>query len=81
MPLLSTAPEPVTNKEFSKALGRALGRPAFMPVPKLAVKIRLGAELGEVATGGQRALPKRALEEGYVFEHPDIESGMKAAVS
>ncbi len=49
--------------------------------PKLAVKVRLGAELGEVATGGQRATPKRALEEGYVFQHPDIESGMAAALA
>ena len=75
------APQPVTNKVFSKALGKALGRPAIMPVPKLAVKARLGAELGEVATGGQRATPKRALEEGYVFQHPDIESGMAAALA
>ena len=43
------APNPVTNREFSKSLGRALGRPAIMPVPKLAVKLRLGAELAEVA--------------------------------
>jgi len=77
----ATAPEPVTNKEFSKALGRALGRPAFMPVPKLAVKIRLGSELGEVATGGQRAMPRRALDGGYVFKHPDIDSGMAAALA
>jgi uncharacterized protein (TIGR01777 family) len=75
------APEPVTNKVFSKALGKALGRPAVMPVPKLAVKARLGAELGEVATGGQRAMPRRALDEGYVFKHPDIASGMAAALA
>jgi uncharacterized protein (TIGR01777 family) len=75
------APEPVTNKVFSKALGKALGRPAVMPVPKLAVKARLGAELGEVATGGQRALPRRALDGGYVFRHPDIESGIAAALA
>ncbi len=77
----ATAPEPVTNKVFSKALGKALGRPAIMPVPKFAVKLRLGGELGEVATGGQRALPRRALDGGYVFEHPDIESGLAAALA
>ncbi len=77
----TTAPEPVTNKVFSKALGKALGRPAIMPVPKLAVKLRLGGELGEVATGGQRALPRRALDGGYVFLHPDIESGLAAALA
>ena len=76
----ATAPEPVTNREFSKALGRALGRPAILPVPKLAVKARLGAELGEVATGGQRALPRRAQDQGYVFKHADIDSGIRAAL-
>lgn len=77
----ASAPEPVTNREFSKALGQALHRPAFMPVPKFAVKARLGAELGEVATGGQRAVPKRALEDGYVFKHPDIRSGLASALA
>jgi uncharacterized protein (TIGR01777 family) len=77
----ATAPEPVTNKAFSKALGAALNRPAVMPVPKFAVKLRLGAELGEVATGGQRALPRRAQDGGYVFKHPDIETGLAAALA
>jgi uncharacterized protein (TIGR01777 family) len=77
----ATAPEPVTNKAFSKALGRALGRPAIVPVPKLAVKLRLGNELGEVATGGQRAVPRRALDQGFTFKHPDIETGLAAALS
>ncbi len=75
------APNPVTNREFSKALGRALGRPAVMPVPKLAVKVRLGAELGEVATGGQRAVPRRAEDEGYEFRFPEIDAAMKDAVA
>jgi uncharacterized protein len=76
----AVAPEPVTNKVFSKALGRALGRPAIMPVPKLVVKARLGSELGEVVTGGQRAMPRRALDDGYAFKHPDIDSGLAAAL-
>jgi uncharacterized protein (TIGR01777 family) len=75
------APNPVTNREFSKSLGRALGRPAVLPVPKFAVKFRLGAELGEVATGGQRALPRRAQDEGYVFRYPEIDAAMKDAVA
>jgi len=75
------APNPVTNREFSKSLGRALKRPAIMPVPKFAVKIRLGAELGEVATGGQRALPRRAQDEGYVFRFPEIDAAMQDAVA
>ncbi len=75
------APSPVTNREFSKSLGRALGRPAVIPVPKFAVKARLGAELGEVATGGQRALPRRAQDEGYVFRLPEIDAAMKDALA
>ena len=75
------APNPVTNREFSKSLGRALGRPAVMPVPKFAVKARLGAELGEVATGGQRALPRRAQDAGYVFRFPEIDAAMLDAVA
>ncbi|MFN8112130.1 MAG: TIGR01777 family oxidoreductase [Solirubrobacterales bacterium] len=77
----ASAPNPVTNREFSKALGRALHRPAVMPVPKLAVKLRLGAELGEVATGGQRAIPKRAQEEGYAFRHPEIDGALADALA
>ncbi len=77
----ATAPNPVTNKEFSKALGRALGRPAVLPVPKLAVKIRFGSEFGEIAaTAGQRALPKRVTDGGYEFRFADIDPAMEDAV-
>jgi uncharacterized protein (TIGR01777 family) len=75
------APNPVTNREFSKSLGRALGRPAVMPVPKFAVKLRLGAELGDVATGGQRAMPRRAQDGGYVFRLPEIDAAMRDALA
>ncbi|MBA2523497.1 MAG: TIGR01777 family protein [Solirubrobacterales bacterium] len=77
----ASAPNPVTNKEFSKALGRALGRPAILPVPKLAVKLRFGAEFGEVATGGQRAIPRRAQEGGYVFQHTEIDAALRDALA
>lgn len=77
----ATAPNPVTNRDFSKALGSALGRPAFMPVPKLAVVARLGREMGDAATTGQRALPQRALDDGYAFRHPEIGAAMKAALA
>jgi uncharacterized protein (TIGR01777 family) len=72
----ATAPNPVTNREFTKALGRALNRPAVLPIPKLALKLRLGAELGEVATGGQRAVPRRAQDEGYTFRLPEIDAAL-----
>lgn len=80
-PFNATAPNPVTNREFSKALGRALHRPAVLPVPKLAVKARFGSEFGEIAaTAGQRALPKRATEGGYEFRFTDIDAAMGNAV-
>ena len=79
--LNATGPEPVTNREFSKALGRALGRPAVVPAPKLAVVARFGAEAAESLVAGQRALPRRALDLGYTFRHPDVETAIQAALN
>ena len=75
-----TAPIPVTNKELSKALGRALHRPAIAPVPALAVKALYG-EMAWIVTTGVRAVPKRLLEEGYAFRRPDLDDALRAAVS
>jgi uncharacterized protein (TIGR01777 family) len=72
----ATAPNPVTNREFSKALGRVLGRPAVIPLPKLALKARFGGELGEVAAGGQRTIPRRAMDAGFEFRHPELEPAL-----
>jgi uncharacterized protein (TIGR01777 family) len=77
-----TAPNPVTNRDFSKALGRALGRPAVVPVPKLAVKTRFGGEFGEIAaTAGQRAIPARAQEGGYEFRHSEIDEALRSVLA
>jgi uncharacterized protein (TIGR01777 family) len=73
----ATAPNPVTNREFSKALGRVLGRPAIVPVPKLALKARFGDELGVLAAGGQRAVPRRAVDAGFEFHHPELEPALR----
>lgn len=70
-PLNLTAPQPVTNAELSRALGRALGRPAVLPVPALAVKLLYG-EMGAMVTTGQRAIPARLAELGYAFRHPQL---------
>lgn len=75
--LNATAPEPVTNRDFSKALGRALGRPALLPVPKLALRLRLGGELADTATASQRAVPRRALDLGYEFRFTDVEGALR----
>lgn len=73
----ASAPHPVTNKEFSKALGRALGRPAIAPVPGFALDLKFGKEFGEVLRGGQRVLPKRTQELGYEFRHAQIDEALK----
>ncbi len=76
----ATAPNPVTNREFSKALGRALQRPAFMPVPKFAVSAMRGGELADAVAGGARVLPRRALDGGYEFRHPDLDEALTSAL-
>jgi hypothetical protein len=75
-----TAPHPVTNKEFSKALGRALHRPSFLPVPGFALRLRFG-QVAEVLTTGQRVLPRRALALGYQFQFPEIDLALTAALA
>lgn len=72
----ATAPEPASNKDFSKALGRALGRPALLPTPKAAVVALRGPELAELVTGGARVLPRRAHDLGYSFRHPDLDEAL-----
>jgi len=79
-PVNVTAPAPVRNREFSKALGRALHRPAIAPVPKLALKVMFG-EMGEVVATGQRVVPRRAQQLGYQFQHPEIDEALRAAIS
>ncbi len=74
-----SAPEPVTNKAFSKALGRALHRPAFTPVPALAIRLLYG-DMAEIVTEGQRAVPVRALDAGYAFQHPDLDEALASAL-
>lgn len=76
-PVNLTAPEPVTNREFSRTLGRVLHRPAFAPVPGLAVKVLYG-EMASIVTTGQRAVPRRLLEFGYDFRRPDLEEALRS---
>ena len=77
-PVNLTAPEPPTNKDFSRVLGRVLHRPAFLPVPGLAVKVLYG-QMSEIVTAGQRAVPVRLTEAGYRFRRPDLESALRDA--
>ena len=73
----ATAPNPVTNKVFSKALGKALGRPAVIPVPGITVDLMYGKEFGQVLRGGQRVMPRRALDLGYEFRHPEVDEALE----
>jgi uncharacterized protein (TIGR01777 family) len=77
-PLNGSAPTPVTNKDFSKALGRALRRPAVAPVPRLALRALYG-EMEQIVTTGQRAVPQRALALGYAYAHPDLDEALRSA--
>jgi uncharacterized protein len=77
-PVNVTAPEPATNKEFSTVLGRVLHRPAFLPVPGLAVRTLYG-QMSEVVTRGQRAVPARLTEAGYRFRQPQLEPALRDA--
>jgi hypothetical protein len=74
-PVNLTAPNPVTNHELSKALGRALGRPAVLPVPGFALKLLYG-EMAEIVTTGQRAVPARLRELGYEFRFAEIDPAL-----
>ena len=79
-PVNATAPEPVTNREFSHVLGGVLHRPASLPVPGLALRALYG-EMASVVTTGQRALPARALEHGFQFRQPVVDGALRAALA
>jgi uncharacterized protein len=76
--LNATAPNPVTNRELSQAIGRALHRPAAMPVPGFALDLKFGREFGKVLRGGQRVVPRRALDLGYEFRYTEIDAALKS---
>ena len=73
------SPNPVRNKDLAKALGKALHRPSFIQAPAFIVKLVLG-EFGSVILEGQRVIPKRLLENGFVFQYPDIEKALQGIV-
>jgi len=75
-PVNVTAPHPVTNAEFARALGHALHRPALMPVPRAVLKIVAG-EIADALLASQCALPCVALDKGYHFRYPEIEIALR----
>lgn len=76
-PVNMTAPAPLTNRDFSAALGKALHRPSWAPAPGFALKIVLG-EMAEMLLGGQKALPAKLLASGYRFKYPSADEALKA---
>jgi uncharacterized protein (TIGR01777 family) len=79
-PMNATAPGAVTNKSFSKALGRALHRPSFMPTPGFMLRVALGP-VANIITKGQRVAPRKALDLGYTFRFADIDEAFRDIAS
>jgi len=81
-PVNLTAPNPVANADFTRALGQTLGRPTVLPVPKIGLKLLLGGEMAQdLLLGGQRVLPTRLLDSGFTFAHPELADALEAALA
>jgi uncharacterized protein len=76
-PLNACTPNPVTNRDFSRTLGRVLRRPSIAPVPKLAVAALRGRELADSLLASMRVVPRRALDLGYEFRFPELEPALR----
>jgi NAD dependent epimerase/dehydratase family enzyme len=72
-------PDPVTNAQFTDALGRTLGRPTPLPVPAVALKAVLGEAANELVLTGPRAVPAVLQRTGYQFQHPTVTEALAAA--
>jgi len=75
-PVNLAAPNPVTNTELSRTLGRVLNRPAVLPVPAFALKLLYG-DMAQIVVTGQRVVPSRLNQLGYEFRHPDLEAALR----
>lgn len=79
-PINAVAPQPVTNAEFTKALGRVLHRPTIFPLPAFAARLAFGEMADELLLGSTRVIPKRLQGAGYQFLHPEIEAALEVAI-
>jgi len=77
----ATAPEPVTNAFFARAVGRALRRPAFLPMPAFAIRLILGEMADGLILSGQRAVPERAERAGFTFKYRHLDDALRAIFS
>lgn len=78
-PVNASAPEPATNNTFGRAIGKAMGRPHWFPVPGFLMKTLFG-EMATLLLDGQRALPRKALDNGFTFLYPTVDSAMQELV-
>jgi uncharacterized protein len=76
-PVNAVAPTPVTNEEFTRALGRALRRPTPFPMPAFAARLAFGEMADALLIGGLRVQPAELLQNGYVFRYPDLERALR----
>jgi uncharacterized protein len=76
-PVNAVAPDPPTNREFSRALGRALHRPAVAPIPAFAIRVLYG-DMAEIVVRGRRAVPDRARALGFTYAHPDLDEALES---
>jgi uncharacterized protein (TIGR01777 family) len=76
-PVNAVAPDPPTNREFSRALGRALHRPAFAPVPAFAIRLLYG-QMADIVLHSRRAIPARARSLGFTYGHPDLDEALRS---
>ena len=77
-PVNLTAPIPVSNAEFTRALGKVLHRPAFLPVPGFALKLAFGEMAEEALLGGAKVLPQKLLDSGYQFRYKELQPTLAA---
>jgi hypothetical protein len=75
--LNATAPDPVTNREFTKTLGKVLGRPTIFPMPAFAAKAVFGEMADALLLSSARAIPERLLESGHTFRYPKLEVSLR----
>jgi uncharacterized protein (TIGR01777 family) len=80
-PINLTAPEPVTNAQFTRALARAVHRPAILPAPAFALRIFLGQMANEALLASERVLPARLLSAGFQFAHPVVDEALAASLA
>jgi uncharacterized protein (TIGR01777 family) len=76
-PVNTVAPQPVTNREFTKTLGRVLGRPTILPMPAFAARLAFGEMADEMLLSGVRVEPRALRSAGFEFQHPDLEPALR----